>query len=143
MAADGAMLPKTSSWRYSHGPTTTAKSAAQPIAAVQPMTRLCRGHSSHRNASAKGTPSSTPSERASVARPTTRPPATKARRLPCRPLAHSHSASAPRVMNRPKLSGWPKNGVSAPGTAASRPAQMAKALVDVCLTRDPIGQWRS
>ena len=125
LLAEGAMLPKTSSWRYSHGATTIAKAAAQPTAATSPIWRALPGHSSHSAASAKGMPSSMPSDLASVARPTTAPPMTNARRSPRIPRAHSHRLSAPSVMNSPKLSGCPKNGVKPAGTATSRPAASA------------------
>ncbi len=103
-ADDGEIDPKTASWRASQGATTARKSAKHATAAQAGMAgrRAPRlRHAAQRSqakAIARAAPTSTPSLRARVARPTSRPPRAKARALPRRPRAPIQSAAA--------TSGW-------------------------------------
>ncbi len=71
------------------------------------------------------------------------PPITNARRSPRSPRAHSHRLSAPSVMNSPKLSGCPKNGVRRAGTVTSRAGSERRLAAESRIAADEPGQWRS
>src|ERR1035437_2212980 len=108
---EGEKLPETASWRKYQGAITSTKIPRQAKAyrhgmfgLRRPFERQAR-HRSHTNARPTAAPRSTPSFRASVARPTIRPASANETRWPRRPRAASHMAARPSGWYREKLSG--------------------------------------